>query len=162
MTLEQISYLGELVAALSVIGSLAYVARRVGQNTAMMRVNAASERLQREYDIAAPMIESREIAEIWLTGAADFDSLDDIDKERMMVYERRAIALWHHVYVLRQQGLFADAEWHEAKWMIRNFGQRQANCEAWRVVKEAFEKPFQVFVDDQIMIGDKQRAENGA
>ena len=57
MTLEQISYLGELIAALSVIGSLVYVARRVGQNTAMMRVNAASERLQREYDIAASMIE---------------------------------------------------------------------------------------------------------
>ena len=57
MTLEQISYLGELIAALSVIGFLVYVARRVGQNTAMMRVNAASERLQREYDIAASMIE---------------------------------------------------------------------------------------------------------
>ncbi len=156
MTLEQISYLGELIAALSVIGSLVYVARRVGQNTAMMRVKAASERLQREYDIAAPMIGSREIAEIWLKAATEFDSLDDIDKERMMVYERRAIALWHHVYVLRQQRLYADAEWHEAKWMIRKFGQRQANREAWRVVKEAFEKPFQVFVDNQIALGDRQ------
>jgi len=154
MTLEQVAYFGEIIAALSVIASLVYVARRVGQNTAMMRVNAASDRLQREYDIASPMIESREIAEIWIKAASDFDSLDDVDQERMMVYERRAIALWHHIFVLRQQGLYADAEWHEAIWMIQNFGRRQANREAWRIVKDAFEKPFQEFVDDQISIAD--------
>ena len=72
----------------------------------------------------------------------------------MLVYERRAIALWHHLFVLRQQKLYADAEWHEAKWMIRNFGQRQASREAWRLVKEAFEKPFQEFVDNQIASAD--------
>ena len=101
MTLQHIAYVGEIIASVAVIASLVYVARRVGQNTAMMRVSAASERLQREYDIAAPMIQSREIAGIWLKADTDFDGLDEIDKERMMVYERRAIALWHHVFVLR-------------------------------------------------------------
>ena len=154
MTLEQVAFVGEIIASIAVIASLVYVARRVGQNTAMMRVNAASERLQREFDIASPMIQNRDIAEIWVTAASDFDSLDNVDKERMLVYERRAIALWHHLFVLRQQKLYADAEWHEAKWMIRNFGQRQANREAWRLVKEAFEKPFQEFVDNQIASAD--------
>jgi hypothetical protein len=64
MIIEQIAYIGETIAAISVIASLVYVARRVGQNTAMMRVNAASDRLQREYDIASPMIQNREVAEI--------------------------------------------------------------------------------------------------
>ena len=156
MILEQAAFIGEIIAAIAVIASLIYVARRVGQNTAMMRVNAASERLQREFDIASPMIQSRDIAEIWVTAASDFDSLDNVDKERMLVYERRAIALWHHLFVLRQQKLYADAEWHEAKWMIRTFGQRQANREAWRLVKEAFEKPFQEFVDNQIASADSR------
>ena len=154
MTLEQVAFMGEIIASIAVIASLVYVARRVGQNTAMMRVNAASERLQREFDIASPMIQSRDIVEIWIKAASDFDSLDNIDKERMLVYERRAIALWHHVFVLRQQKLYADAEWHEAKWMIRTFGRRQANREAWRAVKDAFEKPFQEFVDNQIAIAE--------
>ena len=156
MTLEQVAFVGEIIASIAVIASLVYVARRVGQNTAMMRVKAASERLQREFDIASPMIQNRDIAEIWVTAASDFDSLDNVDKERMLVYERRAIALWHHVFVLRQQKLYADAEWHEAKWMIRNFGRRQANRAAWRTVKDAFEKPFQDFVDEQVAIGDQQ------
>lgn len=159
MILEQIAYIGETIAAISVIASLVYVARRVGQNTAMMRVNAASERLQREYDIASPMIQNREIAEIWVKSASEFNTLDHVDRERMIVYERRVIALWHHVFVLRQQNLYADAEWHEAKWMIRNFGRRQANREAWRVVRGAFEKPFQDFVDRQIAIADSNKHE---
>jgi len=91
MTLEQISFIGEIIASIAVIASLVYVARRVGQNTAMMRVNAASERLQREFDIASPMIQNRDIAEIWVTAASDFDSLDNVDKERMLVYERRGV-----------------------------------------------------------------------
>ena len=64
MTLEQVAFMGEIIASIAVIASLVYVARRVGQNTAMMRVNAASERLQREFDIASPMIQSRDIVEI--------------------------------------------------------------------------------------------------
>jgi hypothetical protein len=72
----------------------------------------------------------------------------------MIVYERRAIALWHHVFVLRKKKSFADSEWHEAKWMIRHFGCRQANRKAWLVCKGAFEKPFQVFIDEQISIAD--------
>ncbi len=159
MMLEQIAYIGETIAAISVIASLVYVARRVGQNTAMMRVRAASERLQREFDIASPMIQSREIAEIWVKAESEFDSLDNVDQERMMVYERRAIALWHQVFVLRQQKLYADAEWQEAKWMIRKFGRRQANREAWRIIRDAFEKPFQDFVDRQIAIADSGRPE---
>jgi len=84
MTLEQVAFVGEIIASIAVIASLVYVARRVGQNTAMMRVKAASERLQREFDIASPMIQNRDIAEIWVTAASDFDSLDNVDKERML------------------------------------------------------------------------------
>jgi hypothetical protein len=159
MTTTQFANLAQMGAAISVIASLVFVAIRLGQNTAMMRINAASERLQREYDIASPMIQNREIAEIWIKADKEFDSLDEIDQERMIVYERRAIALWHHVYILRKRKVFADSEWHEAKWMIRQYGRRQANRAAWRVCKGAFEKPFQVFVEEQISIADHSESQ---
>jgi hypothetical protein len=155
VTLSEFAYYGEVVAAISVVASLVYVARRVGQNTAMMRISAASERLQREFDIASPVLQSRETAEIWVKSENEFDSLDEVDQQRMIVYERRAIALWHHIYVLRNQKLYADAEWHEALWMIQKFGRRQANRAAWRACKGAFETRFQDFVDQQIEIADR-------
>ena len=158
MTVSNLSIIVQAVGVTSVFISFIFVIWRISQNTAMIRMGSASDRLQREFDIAQPMIQSREIAELWLKADQEFDSLDSVDQERMVLYERRAIALWHHVYVLRERKLFADSEWHEAKWMIRHFGQRQANRAAWKIIKEAFEQPFQDFIDDQIMIADKDAA----
>jgi hypothetical protein len=155
MTPTEITFLGQIVGATSVVVSFIFLVRRISQNTAMMRMGSASDRLQREFDIALPMIQSREIAELWIKADQEFDDLDEVDQERMMVYERRAIALWHHIFVMRERKLFADAEWHEAKWMMRHFGRRQANRAAWNVIKEAFEQPFQDFVDEQIRLADR-------
>lgn len=41
MGLEQVYYVGELIAATAVVASLLYIARQARQNTAMMQVNAA-------------------------------------------------------------------------------------------------------------------------
>jgi len=155
VTAAEFTTLIEFVGAISVIVSFIFLVRRIGQNTAMMRMGSASDRLQREFDIAQPMIQSREVAELWIKADQAFDDLDKIDQERMMVYERRAIALWHHIFVMRERKLFADAEWHEAKWMIRHFGRRQANKAAWNVIRGAFEQPFQDFVDEQIQKADR-------
>ncbi len=158
MTVSNLSIILQAVGAISVLISFIFVIWRISQNAAMIRMGSASDRLQREFDIAQPMIQSRDIAELWLKAGQEFDSLDSVDQERMVLYERRAIALWHHLYVLRERKLFADSEWHEAKWMIRHFGQRQANRAAWKIIKEAFEQPFQDFIDDQIKITDKDAA----
>jgi len=162
LTISNLSIILQVVGAISVFISFIFVIWRISQNTAMIRMGSASDRLQREFDIAQPMIQSREIAELWLKADQEFDSLDSVDQERMVLYERRAIALWHHVYVLRERKLFADSEWHEAKWMIRHFGKRQANRAAWKIIKEAFEQPFQDFVDNQIEIADKEAATKNA
>jgi hypothetical protein len=165
LTVAELTMIVQIVGAISVLISFIFVVRRISQNTAMIRMGSASDRLQREFDIAQPMIQNREIAELWIKADQDFDSLDSVDQKRMIFYERRAIALWHHVYVLRERKLFADSEWHEAKWMIRHFGQRQANRAAWKIIKEAFEPSFQDFIDDQIKIADKEASselENGS
>ena len=54
MTLEQISYLGELIAALSVIGSLVYVARRVGQDASQCSYSQQRRSVPLECDAGRP------------------------------------------------------------------------------------------------------------
>ena len=158
MTLEQFAYVGEIFAALAVVVSLIYVARQLGQNTTMMRVSAGSERVEREYEILAPLIQSRELAEVWMKGDTEFSSLEPVDQTRMMFFERRAIVLWHHVFQLRQKDLLPDADWHEHKWIIQNIGQRQAIREAWRTFRGGWEPAFQEFVDGQFAIADRPEA----
>ena len=155
MTLEQYAYLGEIAAAIAVVISLVYVARQLRQNTDMLRLAAASERVERDFEIAAPMIQSRELAEIWVAGESDWEGLDAVDQQRLMFFERRAIVLWHHLFQLREKKLLPDADWHEHTWIIRNLGRRRPIRETWKVFEEAYEVSFRDFVNSQFATADE-------
>ncbi len=155
MTLEQYASFAEIIGLMLIIATLFYVARQLSQNTTIMRVTAASERMKREFEIALPVIENRAFAEIWLKGRQDFDALDDLDKQRLLFFERRVIMLWHHLFQLREQNLLPEANWNEQLWAIRNFGRSQPLRKAWGLFKGAFSSPFQEFMDNQFVIADK-------
>lgn len=160
MNWDAISAISELVGVVLIVASMIYVARQLRQTNTMMRINAASERLERDYEIVAPIIESGELAEIWLKGESEFASLRPADQQRLLFLERRAIMLWHHQYLLRHQGLMPDANWHETLWIIRKLGRRQVIREAWRIFGEGFELGFQEFIDEQFTIADSEASED--
>jgi hypothetical protein len=151
---DAISAIAEITGAVVVVASLVYVGRQIWQNTAMMRVSAASETMERDYDLVLPLIESTEFTELWLKGDHQMDELSEADRQRLLFFERRAITLWHHNYHLRNQDLFPDANWHNQNWIIQNIGRRQAIREAWSVFKNSHETSFQEYVDKQFNIAD--------
>lgn len=152
MALEQYAYISQIVGVILVIASLAYVARQLRQNTEMMRVNASSEWLQKDFDIANSMIESRELAEVWVKGANDFDKLDDTDRQRLLFFERRAVSLWHHIFQLRNKGLYDDSDWETMQLLIRQLGKRESIQEAWRAFRGTYETQFKEFIDAQLSL----------
>jgi hypothetical protein len=155
MTLEQLAYIAEIVAAIAVIASLLYLARQLNQTNAMMRVSASNSRVEREYDILNDVIANRDVAEIWCKGDTSFDSLDSVDQQRLILFERRAIVLWHHIFSLREQGLYSDEDWHWNEWVIQNIGRRQAIRTSWKLFKDSYQKPFRKYIDDQFRIADE-------
>jgi hypothetical protein len=157
MMLEQWAYISEITAAIAVVASLIYVAKQLGQNTAMMRVNASNERVQRDFDISLDIINSREFAEIWSKGDLEFDSLDGIDRIRLIFFERRAILHWHNMFGSRKQKMLTDSDWIELKWVIQNLGIRKSSRGAWTMFKDGYDKSFQEFIDEQFSIADKSR-----
>ncbi len=154
MVLEHYASVAEIVGVLLVIGSLLYVAKQLNQTTNMMRVTASNERVEREYDLLNSVIENREVAEYWVKGESDFDVLDEVDQQRLIFFERRAIVLWHHIFSLRQQGLYPDSDWHWNEWVIQNIGRRQAIREAWKIFEESFDQLFKDYVNEQFAIAD--------
>jgi len=156
MTLEQYAYLGDIVASIAVVATLLYVARQIGQTTDQMRVSASSERINRDFDITGMLAGNRELAGVWMTGGSDFASLEEVDRIRLMFFERRAITHWHNMFQLRQRHLLPDADWHELKWIIQNIGRREAVREAWRMFRDGFEATFRDFLDGQFSTADKR------
>ncbi len=156
MNWDAISAISEFVGVALIVASMIYVARQLRQTNTMMRNNAASERLERDYEIVAPLIASGELAEIWLKGENEFESLRPADQQRLLFFERRAIMLWHHQYQLRHQGLMPDANWHETLWIIQMIGRRQACRKAWEIFRDGFELGFQEFIDEHFSIADSE------
>jgi hypothetical protein len=158
MTLEQLANLADVFGVLLIVASLVYVARQLRQNAEMMRAAASSGRVERDYQIVSPIIESREIAQMWEKGERDFDSLDKVDQMRMLFLERKAISLWHHDFQLRKRNVLRDADWHEHTWVIQNLGRRQTVRAAWQAFRGAYDPAFQEFMDGQFAIADHTKA----
>jgi hypothetical protein len=70
MTLEQYSYIAQIVASIGVVASLIYVARQLVQNTRMMRASVSNDRVQRDFDLSGALFNNREFAEIWCKSRA--------------------------------------------------------------------------------------------
>lgn len=106
-------------------------------------MNAASERLERDFEIVLPVFENRSFAEIWLEGGGRLSDLDAVDRKRLFFLERRAISPWNRIYQLRMQGLVQDYSLKEQIWVMQNIGLRQAIRAAWEMYKRGYDASFQ-------------------
>lgn len=156
MSIEQVAAFAEILASIGVIISLIYISRQLKQNTDMMQVSASSERVDRDYSIVDPLLNNKDVAEIWVKGGSNFDDLDEADQTRVLFFERRALILWHHLYNLRKKNLITEADWEVQAWVISNIGKRQAVRRAWEMFKGGFNQEFQTYVENQFEIADQE------
>lgn len=147
---------GEFVGAIAVVVTLIYLTLQIRQNTIALRMSTASEWLEKDYELVLPMIENRELAEVWVKGGDKLEELDEVDQQRIFFFERRAIMLWHHMYQLRTQGRLPDSSWKEQTWIMQNIGRRQAIRGAWDLYKGGYDLQFQQLIEEQFLIGDNQ------
>lgn len=159
MIVDQLANLAEIIGVVLVVASLIYVARQLKQNTDMMRVSASNERVTRDFDIIGNILDSRSLAEVWVKGGTDFDDLDEVDQQRAIFFEYRAISVWHHEFQLHQQKLTTSENWHSNEWLIQNIGRRQAVRAAWAIFRSSYEKSFQEYIDRQFAIADSKEPE---
>jgi hypothetical protein len=87
VTLEQYAQIGEIIAAIAVIASLLYVAQQLHQNADMMHVGNAQHFVDFNISLVGPIVANRELADLWIKGGSDFESLDPIDKQRIIMLE---------------------------------------------------------------------------
>ena len=144
MTLEQYAYLAEIIGVILIIASLVYLARQIGQNAAMMAANASAERVHRDFDLTSSISASRDFAEIWSKGQSALDSLDQVDRLRLMMFMRRAMVHWHNMFAMRMQNLLPNSDWNELRWLIKFYSSHQALRETWGMFKPSFERASRI------------------
>jgi hypothetical protein len=142
MVLEQIYYVGELVGVMALIASLIYVGRQVKQSNSAMRNSASTEFSNGLNALTIAMVLNRGFAEIWTKGANEFDSLDEVDKRRLVLFEYVGMTTWRRSFELHQQGLLSEEVWREQLRGIETLSQRQSVQIAWEEFRSAFDPAF--------------------
>jgi hypothetical protein len=151
MTLGQYASLAQIVAAIGVVASLIYVAIQLRQNTATMHMSASTARVQHDAVLNSKVSDSREFAAIWLKGRDAFECLDEVERIRLIFFNRSAIVQWHYMFRLRAQKLLPDEDWNEMIWCIRHLAaQRQDAHAAWKILRDSFGEPFGKFMDTHL------------
>lgn len=150
MELEQLAYLGELIAAIAVVVSLIYLARQVAQNTQAMRTNSEAMWSNVNLQLAQPIALDRAAAEWWVAGTANYDELDAIDQHRHILWEYGVFQMWWSVFLAHERGMVADEQWDVYMNAMEMFGKRQAIRAAWKVYKPLFNEDFRRLVSEHL------------
>ncbi len=86
MTLEQFAFFAEIIGGIGVVASLIYVAAEIRRQSKLNRFAAANSLAAQWSDLMISLHDGPEMAEIWLKGLHDFDSLDAVSKLRFGAY----------------------------------------------------------------------------
>jgi hypothetical protein len=82
----------EIIGVGLVVASLVYVGRQLKQNSEIMRQNAAGYYIGLQGRLCGEVANNRELAEYWFKGAGQFGSLDEVERQRVMLFEWQAIS----------------------------------------------------------------------
>ena len=111
-TAQLLGNLGEFVGAIGIVVTLIYLAMQIRQSNHASMLNFENGSLSRSFDLQHRVALDRQAAEWWARGADDFDELDSVDQQRLVLWESSAIQLWWNNYLARKRGLVSDEFWN--------------------------------------------------
>ena len=82
MNWDAIGAVAELLAALGVIVSLLYLAVQLKHTRAELKADSRDRNFHNWVPVVAPLAHDRELAQLWVSGLANIDSLDSVDQSR--------------------------------------------------------------------------------
>ena len=149
MDIMELGAIGELVGGVAVLVTLVYLATQVRQSNYIARQQASQTAVDYNFQLAGQVAIDRELAEVWTKGGDRFEELDDVDQQRLVLYEWRGFESLHHAFQQHRAGLMPDYQWTKLQWVYANeIGERQAVARSWTTFRDSFEEEFRALVDD--------------
>ncbi len=156
MTIQDLGSLGELVAAIATVVTLAYLALQIRANTKAIQSESRGRISSQFQGFAAMLGGSKEVASIFTRGLADFDSLDSEEQIQFAFLFSMLVNQTHDSHYQYRLGV-TDRESMEAntKSTLRML-QTPGGRAYWQAYSSSFGVKFQEFVNDEI-----KKAPNG-
>jgi len=106
MSLEQLSYLAQIIASIGVVLSLVFVGLQVRQNTAALERNEHNSTMAQWTVIRMAIAENRDLAEFMTDGLGGKLTLDPADQLRLEQFLQEHAWAAFHIWDRTQRGVF--------------------------------------------------------
>ena len=157
MNWDAVGAIAELLGALGVILSLAYLATQIRQNTAQigehsreLRIAAIDAIAQSYSRFRDPLIRDPEMAALWLQGIEDYDGRSDLEKARLGALMQELFWAHQNTWSRWQEGAMSDDAWADQAAAIANNLRRPGIRQWWGRTRSIYADDFEVLVEDLI------------
>ena len=153
MSLEQLSFLAQIISALVVMASLIFVGWQLKHAAAAIRVASSQAHSECYTDLAKCVIDSADFARIWRVGLADPKALRDDEWVRFVAYVNALFRLYESSRVQWLNGRLDDEHWRTVEQQVADFWPMPGLQAAWEARGHGFSKEFRLWFDNYMPEG---------
>ena len=144
---EAIAAVAELLGALGVIASLAYLATQVRSSANQARQSAIQSVVNQMNNIWTQMAADRNHADIWVRGSKGLSNLqDETEGVRFSAFLLSIFRPYEEIFYYRQDGLMDDWTWESIGSQCHALMGTTGFVEWWEKRGGWFSEPFQIHI----------------
>jgi hypothetical protein len=156
MNWDAIGSIGEIVGATAVVISVGYLAIQIRKQTQESRLSATRELATHYQDIMNTLIVNDGLAEIYLQGVQDYESLPNADRLRVALIFQKTIRLMEQQHIHIQKSGVDDSYFISANLGFEEFLTFPGVQTWWETSKQHFEESLRARVDGLVVEGRKR------
>ena len=154
MNWDALGAIGELVGAMAVVATLAYLAVQMRQNNKLSRATAVQTVSQQNLEFLGMLATNPDLRELWIKGAEDHDKLDARAKQGFYFVAQMLLRLFEEQHQLRTQGALPDEMWEASKVTCLRMLSRPGLRQNWEDNKFTYTASFRQHVDELLTNSD--------
>lgn len=152
MNWDAIGAVGEIVGALAVVASLAYLAIQI-RNQNIEAKAATMQQVLESNAAAISQLQDPELAAIWLKGIDDFHSLPDVERLRFVIYLASTMRSFENAYFQMKVNRLEEETWDTLLAVVKDVASTAGFQEFMKVRKHHFRPEFVEYLEN-LEVGD--------
>lgn len=148
LSLEQVSYLAEIIGVAAVIGSIIYLAIQVKQSTQAMRSetsNVVTTNAMGQYHLFAS---DGELLDIVQRGSHDPDSLTAVERGRFYSMLFGTMVSWQNLYYQWKNNVMDSEAWKPWENLIIDMMSLPGSESVWEARKRYFQISYRRYIEE--------------
>jgi hypothetical protein len=138
--------IASVIEAIVVLVSLYFIWRQLRQQTELTKIANTQNLVELSSPFNLQLIQDRNMAELWVEGAQEFGTYDEIKK-----YQYNSLLVWwlilhENIFYQKKRGLLDKEIYASWDYDLKVFVKKQQLHERWWMLKDAFQSDFSDYV----------------